>query len=167
MMQNPFDDNQTSVRPTLLTFLCILTLVWNAYKFYGAIPNTFTPDKVVENKEQSNEIMTEMLSKYMKEDDLAAMEKTQAETNKMFEKDKLVLAGGISLISSLLLILGAIWMWGLRKDGFFVYIAGNIVGILAPIIIFGGQIGWSIGIMSFIASAIFTGLYAINLKNLV
>ena len=43
-MQNPFEENQTSVRPMFLTILCVLTLVWNAYKFYGAIPNIFTPN---------------------------------------------------------------------------------------------------------------------------
>ncbi|CAH0996314.1 hypothetical protein EMA8858_02445 [Emticicia aquatica] len=165
-MQNPFEENQTPIRPTFLTVLCILTLTWNAYKFYGAIPNTFTPEKVMESKEQANEMITEMLSKYMKEEDLEKVEESQAETAKMFEKDNLVLSGGISLISSLLLILGAIWMWGLRKKGFWVYLAGNAVGVLAPIIIFGGQIGWSIGIMSFIASAIFVGLYTLNLKYL-
>ncbi|WP_435356892.1 hypothetical protein [Emticicia sp. SJ17W-69] len=165
-MQNPFEENQGSVRPTFLTILCILTLVWNAYKFYGAIPNTFTPEKVIANKEQANEMITDMFSKYMSEKDLEKIEESQAETAKLFEERNLVVSGGMSLISSLLLILGAIWMWGLRKKGFWVYIAGNAVGILAPIIIFGGQIGWSVGIMSFIASAIFTGLYAANLKFL-
>ena len=163
-MQNPFEENQTPVRPTFLTILCVLTLVWNAYKFYGAIPNTFTPEKVMANKEQANEMITEMLSKYMSDKDLEKIEESQAETTKLFEERNLVVSGGMSLISSLLLMLGAIWMWGLRKKGFWVYIAGNIVGILAPILIFGGQIGWSVGVMSFIASAIFTGLYAVNLK---
>lgn len=165
-MQNPFEENQTSVRPTFLTILCILTLVWNAYKFYGAIPNTFTPEKVMANKEQANEMMTDMFSKYMSDKDLEQVEKSQEEAAKLFEERNLVVSGGMSLISSLLLMLGAIWMWGLRKKGFWVYIAGNAVGVLAPIIIFGGQIGWSVGIMSLIASAIFTGLYAMNLKFL-
>lgn len=165
-MQNPFDENQNSVRPTFLTVLCILTLVWNAYKFYGAIPNTFTPEKVMANKEQTNEMMTDMLSKYMSQADLEKIEESQIEAAKLFEERNLVISGGMSLISSLLLILGAIWMWGLRKKGFWVYIAGNIVGVLAPIIIFGGQIGWSVGFMSLIAAAIFTGLYAVNLKFL-
>jgi hypothetical protein len=165
-MQNPFEEKQTSVRPTFLTVLCILTLSWNAYKFYGAIPNTFSPETVMANKEQANELMTDMLSKYVSEKDLDKIEETQVETAKMFEKDKLVTSGGVSLISSLLLILGAIWMWGLQKRGFWVYIAGNVVGILAPIIIFGGSIGWSVAFMSLIAAGIFTGLYAANLKFL-
>ena len=106
----------------------------------------------------------EMMSKYMSEKDLEKVEETQTETNKLFEEKNLLASGIASIISSVLLILGAIWMWGLRKKGFYVYIAGNVVGILAPIIIFGGQIGWAMGILSLIVSALFTGLYAMHLK---
>ena len=163
-MLNPFDDNTTTLRPTFLTILCVLTFAWNAYKFYGAFPNVFTPEKVMANKEQANEMMMEMMSKYMSEKDLEKVEETQTETNKLFEEKNLLASGIASIISSVLLILGAIWMWGLRKKGFYVYIAGNVVGILAPIIIFGGQIGWAMGILSLIVSALFTGLYAMHLK---
>ncbi len=165
-MQNPFEENQTSVRPMLLTILCVLTLVWNAYKFYGAIPNIFTPDKVIESKEQANEMVMDMFSKYMSEKDLEKIEESQEEANKLIQKDTLVTSGVMSLISSILLILGAIWMWGLRKKGFWVYLAGNAIGIIAPIFIMGGAAGWGIGVMALINAAIFSGLYAMNLKFL-
>lgn len=165
-MQNPFEENQTSVRPTFLTVLCILTLVFNAYKFYGAIPNIFTPEKIIESKEQANEMVMDMFSKYMSEKDLEKIEESQEEANKLIQKDALVASGVMTLISSILLILGAIWMWGLRRKGFWVYIAGNVIGIIAPIVIMGGAIGWGIGIMALINAAIFSGLYAINLKYL-
>ncbi len=165
-MKNPFEENQVAVRTTFLTVLCVLTIIWNAFKFYSAIPNTFTPEKVIESKEQSNEMMMDMLSKYMSENDLEQMEKSQDMLADFFDRNNLVLSGGISLISSLLLILGAIWMWELRKKGFWVYISGNLIGILAPILIFGGSMGWTFGIMSFIASALFIGLYGANFKHL-
>ncbi len=165
-MQNPFEENQTSVRPMFLTILCVLTLVWNAYKFYGAIPNIFTPDKVIESKEQANEMVMDMFSKYMSEKDLEKIEESQEEANKLIQKDTLVTSGVMSLISSILLILGAIWMWGLRKKGFWVYLAGNAIGIIAPIFIMGGAAGWGIGVMALINAAIFSGLYAMNLQFL-
>lgn len=165
-MQNPFEENQTSVRPMFLTILCVLTLVWNAYKFYGAIPNIFTPDKVIESKEQANEMVMDMFSKYMSEKDLEKIEESQEEANKLIQKDTLVTSGVMSLISSILLILGAIWMWGLSKKGFWVYLAGNAIGIIAPIFIMGGAAGWGIGVMALINAAIFSGLYAMNLKFL-
>jgi hypothetical protein len=139
-------------------------LVWNAYKFYGAIPNIFTPEKVVASKEQANELMMDMFSKYnIPDTEVDKIDEMQAN---LYNEPKLITSGVVNLISSILLILGAIWMWGMRKKGFFVYLAGNVIGILAPIIIFGGQIGWSFGLMSLVASAIFGGLYAMNLKYL-
>jgi hypothetical protein len=107
-----------------------------------------------------------MFSKYMSEKDLEKIEESQAEANKLIQKDTLVASGVMTFISSILLILGAIWMWGLRKKGFWVYIAGNVIGIIAPIVIMGGAIGWGIGIMALINAAIFSGLYAMNLKFL-
>ncbi|MBA4850345.1 hypothetical protein [Emticicia sp. BO119] len=163
-MQNPFEENIGPVRPTFLTILCVLTFLWNAYKFYGAIPSVFTPEKVAASKEQANEMMMDMMSKYLSDKDLEEVEKSQEETNKLFTEKNLVTTGIISIISSVLLILGGIWMWGLRKKGFYVYIAGNALGILAPVFIMGGMIGWSIGIASFINAALFTGLYALHLK---
>jgi len=163
-MQNPFEENTVSVRPTLLTILCILTFLWNAYKFYGAVPNVFTPEKVVASKEQANEMMMDWMSKYMSEKDLEQVEESQKETNKMFDEQILLITGIVSIVSSVLLILGGIWMWGLRKKGFFVYVAGNALGVIAPIVIMGGQIGWAIGIMSLINAVLFTGLYAMHLK---
>ncbi len=165
-MKNPFEENQVAVRPTFLTVLCILTIIWNAFKFYSAIPNTFTPEKIIESKEQSNEMVMEMFSKYMSENDLEQIEKSQEMLGQYFDRNNLVLSGGINLISCLLLILGAVWMWELRKKGFWVYLAGNVIGILAPILIFGGSIGWTFGIMSLIASAIFTSLYSANFRYL-
>ncbi|PLK44083.1 hypothetical protein [Emticicia sp. TH156] len=163
-MRNPFDENTVPVRPAFLTVLCILTFLWNAYKFYGAIPNVFAPEKVVASKEQANEMMMDMMSKYFSEKDLEKIEESQQETNKMFEEKTLITTGVVSIVSSVLLILGGIWMWSLRKKGFFVYIAGNALGVIAPIVILGGQVGWAIGIVSLINAALFTGLYAVHLK---
>lgn len=163
-MQNPFEENTVPMRPTFLTILCVLTFLWNAYKFYGAVPNVFTPEKVAASKEQANEMMVDMMSKYFSDKELEQIEKSQEETDKLFTKKNLLTAGIVSIISAALLILGGIWMWGLRKKGFYVYIAGNVIGVLAPIVILGGTIGWSIGIASLISSALFTGLYATHLK---
>ncbi len=163
-MENPFNENKTTIRPTFLTVLCVLTLIWNAIKFYQAIPNIFTPEKIMASKEQANDMMMDMFEKY---------NIPEAETDKIgelqaniYNEQKLVTSGIATLLSSILLIVGAVLMWGLRKKGFWAYLAGNVVGILAPIIIFGGQIGWTFGILSFVASAIFVGLYSANLKHL-
>ncbi len=163
-MNNPFNENKTGIRPTFLTVLCVLTLIWNAIKFYQAIPNIFTPEKVIATKEQANDMMMEMFEKYNIPD--TEVDKIGDMQAGLYNEQKLITSGVATLISSILLIVGAVLMWSLRKKGFWVYLAGNVVGILAPIVIFGGQIGWTFGILSFVASAIFVGLYSANLKHL-
>ncbi|GAB3506221.1 hypothetical protein [Emticicia fontis] len=165
-MQNPFEENAAPMRPVLLTILCMLTFLWNAYKFYGAIPSVLTPEKVAASKEQANEMMIDMMSKYLSGKELEEVEKNQPDMDKLFDEKRLATSGVASIISAALLVLGGIWMWGLRKKGFYVYIAGNAIGVIAPIIIFGGTMGWWIGIFSLINAAIFTGLYGIHLKYL-
>lgn len=165
-MQNPFEENTTPSRPTFLTILCILTFLWSAWKAYEAIPRVFYPERVAATQEQANEMVMEMMSKYFSGEDLEKIEENQKETAKMFQEKTLVASGIVTILSSALLILGGIWMWGLRKKGFYVYIAGNAIGVLAPIILLGGMIGWSIGIASLINAALFTALYATNLKHL-
>lgn len=73
---------------------------------------------------------------------------------------------GISkLIYAALTLLGAWLMFSLRKQGFYVYVAGVVLGFLIPIIWVGGIIGiGSSGGVFF--SVIFTILYGLNLKYL-
>jgi len=73
-----------------------------------------------------------------------------------------------SILSSILTILGAILMWKLRKIGFWIYVLGAVIGVVAPVIIFSGNIIaviLSIGLAFF--GALFVVLYAINKKQLV
>jgi hypothetical protein len=73
-----------------------------------------------------------------------------------------------SILSSILTVLGAILMWKLRKIGFWIYVLGTVIGVVAPVIIFPGNIIaviLSIGLAFF--GALFVVLYAINKKQLV
>lgn len=164
-MQNPFEENTAPVRTTFLTILCILTFIWNAVQLYTGIRRVFMPEAIMAEKEQSNEMMMDIMSKYMSASDLEKFEESRGQMDAMFEKKQLITGGVANLVSGMLLILGGIWMWGLRKKGFYVYLAGNAVGVLAPIILLGGSMGWSIGIFSLINAALFSGLYALHLKS--
>jgi hypothetical protein len=73
-----------------------------------------------------------------------------------------------SILAAILTLIGAIMMWNLRKIGFWIYVLGTVIGIVAPLIIYSGNlIGAisSIGIGFF--GVLFVVLYAINKKQLV
>jgi hypothetical protein len=163
-MQNPFEENTTPLRPTFLTILCSLTLIWNFIGFYNGTKKIITAETIAARKDQIESMFEEMMSKYSPNDNSSQAEQMQASLSMMLEEKNIIDAGIANVISSALLILGGLWMWRLRKIGFYVYIAGNASGVLAPIILMVGPIGWAIGIMSLVNAVLFTGLYSIHLK---
>jgi phage-related protein len=76
--------------------------------------------------------------------------------------------GYAAIIASILTLMGAFFMWGLKKMGFLIYVFGTLVGIVAPIIIYNGNIVGAISAigMGFVG-LIFIVLYALNRKHLV
>jgi len=59
-------------------------------------------------------------------------------------------------------LFGAIMMWKLKKTGFYLYVAANIIAAILPMV----WLGSAFAIMGFIWPVIFIVLYAINLKHL-
>ena len=71
-----------------------------------------------------------------------------------------ILAPIIFLILAILLLLSAIMMWRLKKNGYYLYILVKILGIILPILLIGSI--FSIG--SLIIPVIFIVLYGLNFK---
>jgi hypothetical protein len=71
-----------------------------------------------------------------------------------------------SLVSNLLTLIGAVLMLRLKKNGFRLYVLGCIIGVAAPIIVFGSGnfLGLSYAMLSGISSILFVLLYAFKLK---
>ncbi len=155
------------MRSTFLTVLCVLTFVWNSYKIYSSASNYKNSETMSENMVPIMEQVQEQMAQDFTEEQEAEMDKMMVGMKEKFNASNIKTSSVLTLISALLLILGGIWMWDLKKKGFWVYIAGNAIGIIAPAIIFGGIVGTSIAVMSAILAAIFIGLYATNLKSLV
>jgi hypothetical protein len=72
-----------------------------------------------------------------------------------------------SLVAALLTLSGALLMWQLKRNGFYLYIAGVAVGIIIPFYVFGNDLV-AVGASSFanFFGLIFIALYALNLKSL-
>jgi len=69
----------------------------------------------------------------------------------------------VLLIISAVSLFGAIKMWGLKKQGFYIYAAANIIGMIVPYFF-----GTVFNISSFLFGLLFTGgfivMYYLNLK---
>jgi type III secretory pathway component EscR len=74
----------------------------------------------------------------------------------------------ISLVSALFTLIGAILMWGLRKTGYYIYIAGILISIIAPFILMGsGLMGMLAGGFSAFIGILFIVLYGVNVRYMI
>jgi hypothetical protein len=115
------------------------------------------------SKANSNRVLKQygLSEQQIKEGNQILESETKRITHVQIEKSALC-----SMASCALLILGAIFMWDLKKNGLFIYLAGSVLGVLAPVLGLGGLYG-SLMSMFFAASAGFMCLlYFLNKKHL-
>ncbi|WP_367916313.1 hypothetical protein [Leadbetterella sp. DM7] len=152
-----------NIRPTFLTVLCILTFIGSGSSIYSGITNYSSPDV-------SYGLVNERFDKV--EEELGNQEGTEAisellqSARESITPEKIKNNGMATSLTSIITLIGAILMWGLRKTGFYVYVTGAIAAVIAPISIFGGFTGAVASAGAAIAGILFIILYGLNLKHL-
>ncbi|UCG27112.1 MAG: hypothetical protein JSV24_09065 [Bacteroidales bacterium] len=68
----------------------------------------------------------------------------------------------VSLLLALGSLFGAILMWKLKKTGFYLYSASNILAIFVPVIFAAGGIAW----FGVLITVVFIVLYGLNFKHM-
>lgn len=163
--------NSTPKRPTFLTVLCILTFIGSAWGIVSGVTSVMSAKatgKVVDAAKEDMGTLTDSLTATT---NTASAEVATEMLNTMvgsINEDTIRNNGIASIIACVLTLLGAFLMWQLRKMGFWVYVLGVLISIVAPIMIYGGNLMGAlsaIGIGFF--GIIFIILYAINRKHLV
>ncbi|MCU0379860.1 MAG: hypothetical protein MUE58_01595 [Chitinophagaceae bacterium] len=155
-------------RPTLLTVLCILSFIGGVY----GIINGLTTYR---HAETSSAIVSSAL-------DSAQVEiKKEAADNKKASQIADSVISGVSdildpakmkknalytILANILTLGGAYLMFQLKKPGFWLYLAGTAVAVLAPIMVYGATNIMSIGMSAVIGffGILFAVLYSLNLK---
>ena len=148
--------NESPKRPQFLTVLCILSFIGCALAFFGAIWGFFSikaSSAVLENMGNVQGDSFGMMSG-MQETMIKAVE--NAVPNLI-----------IGIVCSLLCLYGAIQMWQLKKIGFFIYSAGEIVPAIAGFLLGGGGLIGGVGaIIGLLLAIVWIVLYAVNLKHM-
>lgn len=122
--------NPTGVRNTFLTVICILTFIGSGWGLIKAIRGyatadtvaTITGDALKTAETQMDQQNTPSFAKEIMSSVTAGLSPDNIRETSILE-----------FISNLLTLFGAILMWNLKKSGFYLYIAGIIVLIAAPI----------------------------------
>lgn len=153
-----------NVRPTFLTVLCILTFIGSGWSIYSGITNYYTADVSYGIVNEQFEKVQEQLDNQEGAESVGELFQSIGAS---MSPEKIKDNGIATAITSIITLIGAILMWGLRKTGFYVYVVGAVAAIIAPMVIFGGGFAGAIasGGAAFMG-ILFIVLYALNLKHL-
>ncbi len=168
-------EQEPYIRPTLLNVLCILTFIGSSWaivtniwaystaaqtaKMLSSVRHSNMPDSI--NKQDSI-IYKPGDKKRSKFGENMMLSFTKLLNEETIRKNAL---GGI--ISAIFTLAAAILMWRLRRIGFYLYIAGIVIGIIIPFYLYGNNL-LAIGISSFSSffGLVFIALYALNFRAL-
>ena len=147
--------------PEMLNVLTILTIVGSAVALIGSIYNYFTVCKSVED------LTTKLEDLDLGNGTMAKMMQSSLEiANKNCENKLTILL--ITIVGSLLCLFGALIMRKLKKQGFLIYTAGELITPLASIVILGlGSMMGMLMLTGLIVPIVFIILYGLQRKHLV
>lgn len=144
-------------RPQFLTVLCILTYIGVGLGIVLSIVGWWSMRAMSAMMEATSE-MTEGM------EDISAfpgMEEAMAQV-KYINVNTIV-----AIIGCIICLLGALQMWKLKKIGFYIYVAGEVLPFIVSAVLMGGS---AFGMMAVVMGAIipitFIVLYTLNLKHL-
>ena len=151
-------DEQPQQRPVFLTVLCILTWVGSGIGFLGGLVGFFTNQaenyKEIINTPGAEDIMGTM----------ASYEEYLFWTN---------LSNGIGILVAALCIFGAVFMYQLKKNGFYIYLGGCVLSTAISFLAMShlmpsglAWVGYITVILSTLVSVAFIIMYGVNLKHM-
>ena len=156
-MENPFDETKKQ-RPVFLSVICILTFIGSGW---GALSSLFS--LIVGTSGNSFDAMYSMMGSNPEMADMMSSTMDYLQTTITYGTQISV----IQLVLTIISLIGAIMMFRLKRLGFYLYAAAQVV-MLFVMPYFAGY-SWIV-LASFIVSAVFAALfiilYAVNLKHM-
>lgn len=161
-MENPFATEKT--RPTFLTVLCILTFIGSGLNFLSSLMSIATSkvtsstgfmSMIYESMNQSMEEIPESM--------VNMMETVMTTVTKVMEHGATI--GITNTILYAASVLGAVLMFNLKKNGFYLYSAAQILLLFVLPVVVGFNIVTMMGLVfSLIFTAAFIIMYGVNVK---
>ncbi len=162
MEQNFFDENAPKKLPSGLNVLTILTFIGCAIALLGGIWQFISADKSVQQLEaaMSDPNMAQMpdFMKSMMSEEALAMAKKQA-------ANKVPLLA-INLIATVLCFVGALQMRKLKKQGYLLYVVGELLPLVGMALFLGMASFKGFGLAAVALTLLFVILYTVNRKHL-
>ena len=161
-------ESTTSVqRPRLLVFLCLLTSLSSISGLWTQSDRLWNPGVATDQIQQYFEELRENMEAQDNEANAEFMANLFDSVQNQMNADTIRLSAIIMLIYESLTLFGAYLMWGLQKRGFYYYVAGVGVAIIASVLLVGGWLGFMTMLGEAFFSIIFIFLYRSQLKFMV
>lgn len=163
---NEMNTAPPSARPTFLTVLCILSFIGGALGIFNGITTLMAPPV----DQAMNELQAEMDKASAELGDQSAMVSGMmdgaVEIARKTAENAMPL-GLAAIILSAVSVFGVWKMWNLQKQGFTIYTAATIIGLLFPLFFLGFNFMsiMALGMGGFFG-VLFIILYALNLKHM-
>jgi len=164
-------DTEPLSRPSFLTWLCILTFIGSGWTILSSVYTFVSANKYANILSEQRDIRTDSTnvdsSRVNHNGQNAFAKKMKTSFSKILDKDNLRKDSIGKLIAALLTLSGALFMWNLKRFGFYIYIGGIIISIIIPFYLYGNDL-IAVGATSFgnIFGLVFIALYALNLKSM-
>lgn len=157
------------VRPTFLTVLCILTFIgsgWSILNNISTYRQADTAASVVSAALDTATSQIEMQGSNEPGADIA--NKMLAGARELSDPVKIKKNALFGLMAAIITLGGAFLMFQLNKKGFWLYVFGTGITVVAPFLVFGmaNFIGVLMGAVSGFIGIVFCVLYAMNLKHM-
>lgn len=168
-------EQEPLTRPTLLTVLCILTFIGSGWAIVSSAWSYSMASKSAQMISSAN--MAKRNDSTFRRDSVMEGsvhkkrslfgEKMMLSVSKMMTAENIRKSAIGTIISALFTLFGAILMWWLRRNGFYIYIVGILIGIAVPFYLYRNNL-MAVGISSFSSffGLVFIALYALNIKSL-
>ncbi len=144
----------TQERPTFLTVLCILSFIGIGIQVIQGLISLFA-------KSAGSMLMeaAESIEGYQEMPGTEYVEESLSYASTL---------GIVSILAALVCLWGVLWMWNLKKTGYYIYIVGELAPVIVSFILvgFGSFLGGFFAFVGLIFPVLFIILYGLNVKHM-
>ena len=155
-------------RPDFLTVICILTFIGSGFGIINNVTNYLNADVLTEMGKQAIDQNREKVDSESSGEGKKLADQMMSGASAMMDKKKLKQNYLLTVLSNIMTLAGALLMFRLRKSGYWLYVAGIVVLVATPLVIFGtgNLLSMSITMLFAAIGILFIILYSLQLRHL-
>jgi len=155
-------------RPDFLTVICILTFIGSGFGIINNVTNYLNADVLTEMGKQAIDQNREKVDSESSGEGKKLADQMMSGASAMMDKKKLKQNYLLTVLSNIMTLAGALLMFRLRKSGYWLYVAGIVVLVATPVVIFGtgNLLSMSITMLFAAIGILFIILYSLQLRHL-